>query len=128
MAMERGVLRHRRPQVLQLGFLLVAREGDAALFPERDALLQGGVVERATTPQDHFKRALLGGRGPESLLIGLAHGLSHNYFARFRLSRYVRNARTISPLRERSFSRADCFMPSATSAGMRSRIPASSWR
>src|SRR5262249_29197292 len=56
-------------------FLLRAREGDAALFPQGDALLQGGVVERAPVPQDHLQRTCLCGRGPEFLLIGLAHRL-----------------------------------------------------
>src|SRR5262245_41754205 len=96
--------------------------------PPGDALLQGRVVEHAAAPQDHLKLTLLRWRRLELFLVGLAHRLWHSYLARFRLARYSRNARTISPLRERSFSCADCFMPSATSAGMRSVILTSSCR
>ena len=59
--------------VLQLGFLLVARDRDVAPLPGRDALLQGGVVEHATAPEHLLQRPLLGGRRPQLLLVGLAH-------------------------------------------------------
>src|SRR5260370_25316986 len=122
-----GVVGRVRAQGFQLGFLAVAREGHAALPPQRDALLKRGVIEGATAPQDTLKFPLLGGRRLEFLLVGLAHArLTHGYLTRFRLARYSRNARTISPLRERSFSCADCFMPSATSAGTRRVIRLSS--
>ena len=50
-AVEGGVLRHVRTDILQLGFLLVARDRDVAALPGGDALLQGGVGERATAPE-----------------------------------------------------------------------------
>src|SRR5262249_15800540 len=66
-----GRLRAPLPRVLEFGFLLVAREGDAAALPGGDALLQSSVVERATVPEDALQRTLLCGRGPQLLLVGL---------------------------------------------------------
>src|SRR5258708_36094288 len=53
-------------------FLRIAREGHATLAVEADALLQRGVVERTTAPQDRLKLTLLDGRWLELLLIRLA--------------------------------------------------------
>src|SRR5258706_11681823 len=72
MAMDGTVLGQVRTQVFQLGFLRIAREGHATLAVEADALLQSGVVERATAPQDRLKLTLLDGRWLELLLIRLA--------------------------------------------------------
>src|SRR5262249_32944073 len=58
--------------VLQLDFLLIAREADVAALPGGDALLQSDIVEGTTAPQDTLQRTLLGGRGPQLLLVGLA--------------------------------------------------------
>jgi hypothetical protein len=44
-AVDGGVIRERGPDVLQLGFLLVARERDVAALPGGDALLEGDGVE-----------------------------------------------------------------------------------
>ena len=52
MRVEGAVLRHIRSQGFQLGFLLIARDGHAPLFPQEDALRKRGVVEGATAPQD----------------------------------------------------------------------------
>ena len=71
---------HRRAQVLQLGFLLVAGAGDAALFPEKDALLQRDIVERAAAPQDRFKLALLVGRGLQLEFVGFPQTCVHHGF------------------------------------------------
>src|SRR5260221_772136 len=100
----------------EFGFLLVAREGDAPLAVQADALLQGGVVELAAAPEDLVQRPLLGRRGPQLLFVGLAHGLWHGYRSRLRRWRamYSRTARTTSLLMERSFSAANCLMASAT--------------
>ncbi len=70
MAVDRGVLRILRPDGLQLGFLLVAREGDTASLPGGDALLQGRGVEGAAAPQDNLQCPLLGRSGPELLFLG----------------------------------------------------------
>src|SRR5258708_34190421 len=70
-----GVVGQVGAQVLELRFLLVAARGHAALAVEGDALFQGGVVERATAPQDSSKRTFLVGRGLQLLLIGFARGL-----------------------------------------------------
>jgi hypothetical protein len=56
MAVEGGIVWHVRTQRLPLRFLLIAREGDAALFVQTDALLQGRVGEGATMPQDECPR------------------------------------------------------------------------
>ncbi len=61
--MDGRVLGKRGADVLQFGFLLKARDGDATPLPGGDALLQGGVVEIAAAPQDDFKRPLLCGVG-----------------------------------------------------------------
>ena len=50
MAVDGRVLRECRAHVLQLGFLRIARERDAALAVEEDALLQRRVVESCDTP------------------------------------------------------------------------------
>jgi hypothetical protein len=74
-AVDGGVLREFRPNGLQLGFLLVAGDGDAAALPGGDALLQGRVVERAAAPEHVLQRPLLGRRGARLLLIGFADAL-----------------------------------------------------
>ena len=71
-AVEGGILRQLRPDGRELGFLLKACHRDVAPLPGGDALLQGGVVEGATAPQNGFKRTLLSGRGPQLLLVGRA--------------------------------------------------------
>jgi hypothetical protein len=63
MAVDAGVLRERRAKVLQLGFLLIARDGDARPLPGRDALLQGRVVEPVTQAKHTPKFPLVGGSG-----------------------------------------------------------------
>src|SRR5260221_3529374 len=105
----------------EFGFLLVAREGDAPLPVQADALLHGGVVELAATPEHLVQRPLLGRRGPQLLFVGLAHGLWHGYTSRLRHWRgmYSRTARTTSLLMERSFAAANCLMASATWRGNR---------
>ena len=62
--------------VLQLGFLLGARDRDVALLPGDEALLEGYVVERATTLEHRVQCLLLGGSRPQLLLVGLAPRLS----------------------------------------------------
>ena len=49
-AMDGLVLRHLGANGLEFGFLLVARDRDAAPLPGGDALLEGGVIEIAATP------------------------------------------------------------------------------
>ena len=73
--MDGGVLGKVSANVLQLGCLLVARDGDTATLPRGDALLQGGVVELSAAPQDCFQRSVLGRRGTQLLLVGFANGL-----------------------------------------------------
>jgi hypothetical protein len=121
MAVEGRILWHTRAHVLEFRFLLEAADGHAPLAVAGDALFQRRVVERATAPQDALKRALLGGRRLELLLVGRAHRLSHSYTARLRRWRamYSRTARTTSLLMERSFSAAICLMVSATWRGKR---------
>src|SRR5215472_3106407 len=51
MGVVRTVLWPLSAQCLELGFLLGAAHREATLSPQRDALLQGGVVARATAPQ-----------------------------------------------------------------------------
>ncbi len=77
MAMDGGVVREVLTEVLQLGFLLIARDTDVAALPGGDALFQGGVIERAAAPQDELKLALLAGCRPQLLLERLAHRLGH---------------------------------------------------
>jgi hypothetical protein len=66
------ILRHLGADVLQLGFLPVAREGDAAPLVGRLSLFKRGVVELPTQHQDTIKFPLLFGSGPEFVLEGLA--------------------------------------------------------
>jgi len=70
-----GILWHLGADVLQLGFLLIARDRDAPPLPGRDALLQGDVVERAACPQHALKFPLLDWRGLEFVLVGFAYRL-----------------------------------------------------
>src|SRR5258707_11370109 len=109
MGVDTGLLRHIHAQVLELRFLLVPREGHAALLPQRDALLQGGVVERATAPQDRLKLALLSGCRLELLLVSLVYRLlAHGCRSRFpsRMSTRFDSARRRSANRMASLSRA----------------------
>src|SRR5262249_55747240 len=71
------VLRERRFQVGRFGLLLRAREGGAAPPIRRDALVQGGGVERAAAPHDVRKLALLFGRRLELVRVGCAHVFWH---------------------------------------------------
>src|SRR5712691_10428506 len=122
MAVDAGKVRQVRPQDFQCRFLLGARDGDAPLPVEEDALLQGGVVEGAATPQDALTLPLLGGRGLELLFVRLAHArLCHNYTSRLRRwrARCSRTAWTTALLMERSFATATCLMASATWRGKR---------
>src|SRR5262245_8779399 len=50
-AMERGVVRERRANGLDLCFLLVTRDGDTASLPGGDALLHGAGVAAAAAPE-----------------------------------------------------------------------------
>jgi Protein of unknown function (DUF4242) len=118
--MAAGIRRQVRPQVLQLRFLLIPREGHAALLPQGDALFERRVGERTATPQDSFKLALLGGRRPERLLLGFAHArLTHGYCSPVCFSAYARSVRTISPFSARSCCVASRRSSSAIAAGRR---------
>src|SRR5262249_42545062 len=64
--------RELRPDGLALRFLLRACERGVAAIPSRNALLTCRVVAGATAPQDLLKLALLRGRRPQLLLVGLA--------------------------------------------------------
>ncbi len=75
--MDGGIFRELGPEVFQLRFLLVARDGDLVPLPGGDALLQGRIVERAAVPQDKLKLALLFGRRPQLLLERLTQILCH---------------------------------------------------
>ena len=66
-----SVLRQLGTDRLQLGFLLIAGEGDVAALPRRDALFKRRVVELATAPQDTLQLPLLRGSWPQLLLIRL---------------------------------------------------------
>jgi IS605 OrfB family transposase len=61
-AVEGGIRRERRPEVLQLGLLLGAREGDVAALPGGAALFQGGVGEQQMVQRqraDHHHQTAL---------------------------------------------------------------------
>src|SRR5260221_10951763 len=73
--MDGGVFGELSTDSLQLGFLLVARDGDVAPLPGGDALLQGGVVELAAAPEHVVQRPLLSGRGSPFLFVRLASRL-----------------------------------------------------
>src|SRR5262249_17996553 len=79
MRVDGSIVWERGAQVLQLGFLLEAgRRFTLATLPPRLALLQGGIVERATAPEHLLQRPLLCGRRFQLLLKGLARAcLSH---------------------------------------------------
>ena len=51
--MDGGVLRKRGADVLEFGFLLIAREGDARSLPGGDALLQAPCCRASGTSQAH---------------------------------------------------------------------------
>src|SRR5262249_2898696 len=88
MAVEGGVLREGGAHLF--AFALLLQTGGRAPLPAPppgDALFEGDVVERATAPQDALQRTLLGRRGPQLLLVRLAHSLWHSYLARFLLAR-----------------------------------------
>src|SRR5262249_49140252 len=96
--------------------------------PPGEALLQGGVVERAAAPQDRLKLTLLSGREPQLLLIGLAHSharLTHAYFLPVSpvspvwCSAYSRSAQTTSPLKDRSCCLASARLTANASNGKR---------
>src|SRR5262249_35341745 len=72
LAVARRRPRPRRAEVLQFGFLPVARGGDAAPLPCRLALLQCGVVAPAAEQQDKLELPLLVGSGLALVLEGLA--------------------------------------------------------
>src|SRR5262245_46891620 len=90
MAVDGLVVWQLRTECFQLGFLLIPCDRDAALTPQRDALLQGGVVEGATAPQDSLKLALLVGGRAQLLLVGFAHIRYHLHVSH--LYRYIRSA------------------------------------
>jgi hypothetical protein len=69
--MDGGVVWKRGADVLQFGFLLVARDRDVAALPGGDALLQGGIVEAAAAPEHLIQCAFLGRGGPQLLFVGL---------------------------------------------------------
>ena len=73
MAVDGGVLRERCAEVLQLRFLLIAREREVAALPGGDALLQRRVVESTAQSKHTPKRPLLLKRGLEVVLVGLAY-------------------------------------------------------
>src|SRR5258706_14645876 len=118
---DRSVLREIRPQVLQLCFLLVARDRDAAPLPSGDALLQRRIVERAAAPQVKLQRPLLLGRRLQPVLVALAHALGHDYrpLRSVCCSRdtYSCNAQTISPVNERRCAAARAFIASMRVCG-----------
>jgi|GEM_PF-4413717 len=80
MAVESFILGECGANRLELGFLLVTRDGDMAALPSGDALLQGGVVQRATAPQRVRQRPLLGRRGTQFLFECLVYGLLVYWF------------------------------------------------
>lgn len=79
------VLRECGADVLQLGFLLVAGEGDATAAVGSDTLLQGRVVEPAARPQDAIQHLLLCGRWFDLVLVGFSQTLLFHTFP-FRLA------------------------------------------
>src|SRR5262249_24112312 len=88
--------------------------------PGDDALFQGRVGEGAAAPEDSLKLPLLGGSWPQFLLERLAQArLTHGYCSSSWRSPYSRNARTISPLSERSCCLASVRSRSMSSAGTR---------
>src|SRR5262245_20624815 len=74
MSMNGLVRREFRSYLLQFGFLLVTREGDMASLVGGDALFEGNVVEITTAPQYLIQHPLLGRRGTQFFLEGLAYG------------------------------------------------------
>src|SRR5690242_15024558 len=113
------ILAHRRSDVLQLGFLRVARERNPTALIGRRTLFQGRVIEPATCPHDTVQRPLLLRGGSELVLVGFAQALTlgHDYGSSLCLCRvaYSRNAQITSPLKERS-----CCLASARIAANRS--------
>ena len=72
------ILGERSTDVLAFCFLLVPRDGDTTPLGGDDALLSRRVVQVAATPHHSVKRPLLGRRGRQFLLVGLAYrGLAH---------------------------------------------------
>jgi hypothetical protein len=71
-AVEGGVRRERRPESLQLGLLVGAREGDVAALPGGAALCQGGVGERAAAPEHLLQRPRLARCRTQLLHVGFA--------------------------------------------------------
>jgi len=72
---NRRILRELTTDVLQLRFLLEARDGDPYSLPSGDALLQRRVVERAAQSKHTHKRLLLLKRGIEFVLVRFAYRL-----------------------------------------------------
>src|SRR5262249_1076239 len=107
------------PDRLELRFLLVARDGDAAALPGGDALLKGRVVERAAMPEYFVQHPLLRGRWPQFLFVGLAYALRHDYFSPLCRSAYSRSAQMTSPLKDRSCRLARARIAANTSSGKR---------
>src|SRR5262245_16792741 len=68
------ILRERRPEVLQLGFLLIARERDGPTTIDDNALFERGVIQPATQTKDTPQFPLLRGSGHKFVLECLAHG------------------------------------------------------
>ena len=73
LAMDGGILWQSGAKVLECGFLLKTREGDAHAVPGGDALLQRRVVESTAQSKHTPKRPLLLKRGLEVVLVGLAY-------------------------------------------------------
>src|SRR5262249_10712277 len=73
MAMDGRILRERRPDVLQLGFLLIPRDGDASAAIRSYPLFESGGGQDATQATHALKFPLLSGTGIEFVLEGLAH-------------------------------------------------------
>src|SRR5262245_23518455 len=75
MGVDTRVLRELLPYDLQLGFLLIARDGYMAALPGGDALLQRGIVEIAATPKHFVQHPHLCGSRTQFLFVRLAHHL-----------------------------------------------------
>jgi hypothetical protein len=76
MRVNSGVLRKRSTDILELGFLLIARDGDVAPLVGDDAVLERRIVEPAAQAKHAPKLLLLFWRELEFVLERLAHRLA----------------------------------------------------
>ena len=92
--MNRRVLWELRADVREFRLLLLAGDRSMTPLPGGDALFQGDSGEMAAMPEHGIQRSLLGRRGPQVLLVGLARRLlvPRNLFCR--IGRETARART----------------------------------